>query len=382
MERQRREVEGREDVVVTHRGYPSRQLSIAIRDYGPGNEVVIDGRVYRCYGVTLNWHVPPQDSEVRELQTFRSAWRCRTCGATGTRATWPEHCPACLGENLFHHEYLKPAGFAVDIRYRPHNNLSYQSYLPVETPWITAGDEPWINLPGSAAGSFRHSPRGHVFHYSKGAGGLGYAICLRCGRAASENPSDDPSPPLPDALVEHTRLRGGKEASGRTRCPANDIAWAIKRRQWLGVESWTDVFELQLQLRHARTREPLSRVAAYSLAAALRAELAAHLGVEDREIGCSAVQSRGPDDQPQWSAVLFDTASGGAGLVGAIGEDLRLLLEKARTRLQCPRECDRACQAFLLNYDTKYHDDLLDRHQALRFATRSLVTGLALPQEA
>ena len=37
------------------------QLSLAIRDYAPGSDMVIDGQVYTSQGVTLNWHVPPSD---------------------------------------------------------------------------------------------------------------------------------------------------------------------------------------------------------------------------------------------------------------------------------------------------------------------------------
>ena len=57
--RQQREVQEREDNRAVRHGYPSRELAIAIRDYAPGTDTVLDGRVYRSGGVTLNWHVPP-----------------------------------------------------------------------------------------------------------------------------------------------------------------------------------------------------------------------------------------------------------------------------------------------------------------------------------
>lgn len=54
----------REDNRAAYRGYPSRGLSLAIREYAPGSDIVLDRRVYRSQGVTLNWHIPPGDPEV------------------------------------------------------------------------------------------------------------------------------------------------------------------------------------------------------------------------------------------------------------------------------------------------------------------------------
>jgi DEAD/DEAH box helicase domain-containing protein len=57
--RQRRPDQEREDNRAVRHGYPARELAIAIRDYAPGTDTVLDGRVYRSGGVTLNWHLPP-----------------------------------------------------------------------------------------------------------------------------------------------------------------------------------------------------------------------------------------------------------------------------------------------------------------------------------
>ena len=75
----------REDSAARRRGYPSRELGVAIRDYAPGAEVVLNGRVYRSQGVALNWHIPPGDQQVRELQSFRHAWRCAGPRVRGQR---------------------------------------------------------------------------------------------------------------------------------------------------------------------------------------------------------------------------------------------------------------------------------------------------------
>ncbi len=371
----------REDNRALRRSYPSRQLSIALRDYAPGNEVVLDGRVYRSEGVTLNWHVPPSDGDVRELQAFPVAWRCLECHSTGTRPSQQEECPSCGArkDRLRQRSFLQPAGFAVGIRYQPHNDISYTPYLPVEEPWISAAGEDWTDLPDHRWGRFRYSPRGHVFHYSRGTAGYGYAICLGCGRAESEvepRPREGESD-LPGSLPGHKRLRGGREAEGTHLCRGGTEARLVKRWQWLGAPARTDVFELQL-LRP--TREP--RIAAYSIAVALREALAEKLGIDPREIGCAASEAERQDGEPRtYSIVLFDTASSGAGFVAAAAEHLPELLRAARGRLaKCPRHCNRACHACLLTYDSQYQDALLDRRIAYEALDDEMIASLDLPR--
>ena len=370
----------REDNRSQRRGYPSRDLPMAIREYAPGSDIVIDGQVFTSEGVTLNWHIPAGDyTAAPELQSFRNAWRCRGCGSSGTRSTLMHNCPVCgVGaELLVIKPFLQPAGFAVNIYTEPHNDLSYRRYMPVQKPWITAGQTPWSPLPRPELGRYRFSHEGHIFHQSGGLLGHGYAICLRCGRAASEAAEGGD---LPIELQDHYRLRGGKEKNGQSLCLGNDQQWAIKRNQWLGMGVSTDVFELQLT-------DPVTGVslnddvAAYSLATALRQALAEELGINEREISCASIPSRNPGNQQARSIVLYDTSTGGAGFVAAAASNLPGLLERAREILTCKKGCDTACHACLLTYDTQHHLKRLNRHEALVHISPQLLKGLSLPNE-
>ncbi len=370
----------REDNRSQRRGYPSRDLPMAIREYAPGSDIVIDGQVFTSEGVTLNWHVPAGDyTEAPELQSFRNAWRCRSCGSSGTRSTLLHSCPVCGADAdlLVIKPYLQPAGFAVNIYTEPHNDLSYRRYMPVQKPWITAGQTPWSPLPRPELGRYRFSHEGHIFHQSGGLLGHGYAICLRCGRAASETTE---AGDLPFELQDHFRLRGGKDKNGQSLCPGNDQQWAIKRNQWLGMGVSTDVFELQLT--DPVTGVPLNDdVAAYSLATALRQALAEELGINDREISCASIPSRTPTNQLARSIVLYDTSTGGAGFVAAAASNLPRLLERAREILACKKNCDTACHACLLTYDTQHDIRRLNRHAAMAQISQQLLKGLSLPEE-
>ncbi|MFH3651981.1 hypothetical protein WAH63_23020, partial [Acinetobacter baumannii] len=67
---------GREDNLYKRRELPNRDIGVALREYAPGSQVVIDGLVYRSAGITLNWKIPADRDQVREVQNLKIAWRC------------------------------------------------------------------------------------------------------------------------------------------------------------------------------------------------------------------------------------------------------------------------------------------------------------------
>jgi DEAD/DEAH box helicase domain-containing protein len=317
--RRRREAQEREDNRAVRRGYPARELALAIRDYAPGTDTVLDGRVYRSGGVTLNWHVPPDQEGAPEIQSLRWVWRCEDCGGNGTRPTRPESCPHCVersSHKLTRYEYLQPASFAVDIRWQPHNDITLPQYIPVRDPLISLEGADWLAMPSPALGRYRVSTLGSLFHRTDGLHGAGYALCLRCGRADSMTSdaqlprafADEHGQPMP-----HKRLRGGKNHDHEQACPGSHEPWAIKQRLRLGLVTHTEV--LELQLRDPANGRPLDRVTSYSLAVALRRALAQRLGIDEREIGCTVTPSRNEEGSPVDAIHLFDMASGGAGYV-------------------------------------------------------------------
>src|SRR5690606_39055330 len=92
---------------------PQRSLDLAIRDYAPGSEVVLDGLVYKSAGVTLNWKRPASEENLADIQSLRFHWRCAECGASDTRRGGkPDYCSVCGAANLLATEFLRPAGFS------------------------------------------------------------------------------------------------------------------------------------------------------------------------------------------------------------------------------------------------------------------------------
>jgi ATP-dependent helicase YprA (DUF1998 family) len=366
---------GREDNRYQRRELASRDMVTALREYAPGSDVVIDGLVYKSAGITLNWHIPTAQHEAREIQEIRFVWRCRRCGASGSTHSLDaaRTCEICSSENESTDvvQFLEPAGFAVDFYQEPGNDITTQQFIPVEGPWIDADGE-WLSLPNPALGRFRVSNRGHIFNQSRGINSQGYALCLECGRA--EPMLHDGS--LPSGFEKpHRKLRRSKEESGH--CPGSDNPWKIKQRIVLGHEAWTDVLEIQLK---SESGEWLNdKVAATTVAVALRDSLAAAIGIQSTELGCEIKPSRLEFGGYCQSIVIFDRHA--AGYASDAERLINNLFRAARARLECPSNCDSACPQCVLDYDQRFAIDMLDRHAAKRALSDVWLDSLRLPRE-
>ena len=348
---------------------PQRSLDLAIRDYAPGSEVVLDGLVYKSAGVTLNWKRPANEENVAEVQSLRYLWHCAACGATDIkRGGPPDSCPACGAERPDSEEFLRPAGFSVDPRIRAHADTDTLSYVPPQDPIVSTRDATWRSLPVPELGRYRCSREGLVYYSNRGGpDGFGYAICLQCGRAEADSDNRGLSSP-PPALVGHKPLRFRK---GQDLCPGNDKPFSIKRNVALGLEITTDVFELQPQHR-------LRRAAATALAIALREALAQELGVEADEMGFAVGESKNALGAQAVSLFLFDRASGGAGFAVSFEHLMRPVVRRAEQILDCKTPgCEKACAACVLTSDAPGGKDELDRTAALAF----LRAHLRFPEE-
>ena len=367
---------GREDNRYRRRELASRDKVTALREYAPGSEVVMDGLVYRSAGITLNWHSPASQQEVREIQDIRLAWRCHRCGGSGSSHLLDvsQHCQICgepiRPENI--QEFLAPAGFAVDFYSEPHNDVTRQHFVPVEAPWINAQGD-WRFLPNPSLGRFRATPYGHVFYQSRGINGTGYALCLACGRAEPMGMDEEA---LPVAFQKpHRKLRGGR--SENLICPGSHDQWKIKRKLTLGHEAFTDVLEIQLKTVDGIWLQ--DRVAALTLATALRDAVAESLGVQATEFGCNIKESSPEPGTRCQSILIYDLHA--AGYSSSSERFIEDIFRLARTRLLCKANCDSACPNCVLDFDQRFLADSLDRHVALEVLSEKWLQTFGLPTE-
>ena len=353
-----------------YRGGASRTLDVAIREYAPGAEIVVDGLVHRSEGVFPAWGAMADASNLEDLQDF---WECPSCHYFELVRIVPEICPQCDTPVSNHKPCLRPVGFLG--RRAPHTGYENLGHAVYEMPRLSAAGSPWRALPDLEAGRIRADPDGQVITLGSGPNGKGYALCLFCGRAEAETEEGPGSQP-PTQIQKHWPLavaRGMKLAKGY--CPGGYTEpQRIKRNVRLSHAARTDVFELQLPNRARRDH-------GLALAAALREALAERLGAEAREIGVAVGRSVGPSGENRVSALLYDRASGGAGLALRLSEQewFDACLEKALDRLSCPEDCTYGCPACVLRSDLSFEKELLDRRGG-RLLAQTIRDRLRLPE--
>ena len=336
----------REDNLFRRLSSPTRDMATAIREYAPGADVVIDGVVYKSEGITLNWHIPVSSEEIKEIQNLRWVWYCKNCGASGTSHSKDnvlcKECHSTIDSCEF--RYIQPAGFSVDFDGAISNRVNDKNFVPYYAPLVSIYDK-FVSWNGSKYILYRSSTTGSFINYSKGDGN-GYDLCLACGRMS--NSLDD----------KHKRLRTGTE------CIHN--SFAMLENVSLGIETTTDAIEFILADENGCFIT--DKVLAYTLAVAIRAAVAKTMGVELEEIGCITKKVRIPDSKDTClSMVLFDNCASGYTSSTLIVEQLGAILHKAKDILNC--DCATCCDKCLLQYDTKFNVDMLDRKVALGFLT-------------
>lgn len=369
--------EQREDSLSLIREKPSRDISVALSEYAPGAEIVLDGKVYTSKGITLNWHNP--DDTSRETQLIQTAWRCTSCGTSGTtRGSFSGRCPQCQKSIRLDQQFsfIEPTGFATGFYENATNNVSQQKYIAAEAPRVssTTSLQP---LPNSTLGYFRTDERGQVFYHNAGEYGQGFAVCLSCGYAESMKADGS----LPINFSKHEKLRGKQSTSNQFCEPSPN---SIKHNLRLGHVDYTDVFELYLRDTNNQfllVSEETNETLCWSLGVALRHGLAQVLGVNAEEIGVLVKQQVLNEEWcpgPVYCICLFDTNGGGSGFASQAPHFLPEMFAGARRLLACASSCDSACETCLLQFDTQKLARKLDRHLALGFLTDSFMQQLGL----
>jgi ATP-dependent helicase YprA (DUF1998 family) len=363
------------------RGFPSRQRDVAIFEYAPGRGIVVDGVVRESAGVTLNWKRPADEAGVREVQNLRQIRSCQSCGAlmSAPAALDPGPCTDCGGSEFRIVRYLAPAGFAVDARFEVHDDPRDLGGAPPVDPWVSARTPAWRALPDPDLGRVRTGPDGIVFWFNPGPHGHGFEVCLHCGRAAPETAPDGPG-----SLAGHRPLRGVPRAEDGRTCTGgvpNAAPFAVARHLRLGQEIRTDVCEVQLYGCDRRD-------VALTIALALREVAARRLGVDADEMGFAAPQAPHAGAGRNFSAVVFDRASGGAGFAATIARDPVGALREARQLLDCTTQgrCGdpdavQACPRCVLSVDSQHSAEDTDRLGAYGLLSE-IVGRLELPAPA
>lgn len=385
----------REDNVAISRGLPSRNLAIAIREYAPGTDVVIDGRVHRSAGISLNWqklHI----EDAKDAQKFDLAWRCSHCGQTGyendvSRQSKLEifcsndQCGKIIPDkDDSRRKVIQPTGFVTDFYIEPSNDITSNDYIPVQPAWISARGGS-VSLPNPSLGFMVFDHQGTVFNHVSGINGAGYALCMTCGRAEPMTQTGDfPSSLSPGNLHYSPRpdkFSRDSETGKRTHC---DGSSKIMDSIHLGAYSQTDVFELVL--RNPDTNEYITQneegeIVATTLAVALRKALTQVLGISTSEVKYNIRPSRISAGGTAMVLQLYDSVSGGAGFSTSAALYIQSVLRKMKAALNCDDNCEDCCASCLLDSDSRFSINKLNRHLALGWLSDDFENYLELPDK-
>jgi hypothetical protein len=241
-------------------------------------------------------------------------------------------------------------------------------------------ERPDSRVPGLIA---RYCEAGEILVYNDGDGKIpdsgrtyGFAICLRCGYAASEITIGKAGRiGLPAGFESHSALR---DKTTRFSCWSDKTA-PVLRNQTLAAIERTDVLMLDFS-SYARMSEALATTVAY----ALRQAGARMLELDARELGALIIPSG--EDGRSYAPVLFDGTPGGAGhtleLLKLCAELLDRTLEVLYVTEDHHAQCDTCCTDCILSFASQRAamSGLLRRRDAHAFLAQ-LVSGVATQRE-
>jgi ATP-dependent helicase YprA (DUF1998 family) len=307
----------------------ARDLSYAVYEYAPGNEVVAGGKLWTSTGLRK----PPG----RELDYY-SYRVCQSCKRfqCGRNLDATEVCPSCQDAfGAIRKLVLPEYGFIASRDTRdvgsapPESRRHGASY--VETPGDEIGLYHWIGGDGLKV-TARAGVRAWLAVVADGIGD-GFQLCQFCGWArVTERGS---------RKRKHYRPDNDKECDG----PLEMVS--------LGHRYQSDVAEFTFEgIPYRRDQEANWLSSLYAILEGASHALEISRDDIDGALSWSADQRR--------SIVVFDTVPGGAGAAKRIAENIKMVLESAVRRV---RSCDcgeeTSCYGCLRSYrNARYHEEL------------------------
>lgn len=350
---------------------PERSLDIAISEYAPGREIIIDKKTYISGGIYTHSAKYSKNFDDRENPAqayFKSGdyhkriLFCEnpSCGWFGIRQDLGEGdaCPFCGGKELFESEFIKPWGFA------PRNGR-------VAEAGRDSSDSSWAELPCYSAIpdevltsspyeriSFANRHDCSLIVANRGPSRLGFDICEKCGAAYPSIEADTKG-------AQRIRPPYLRDARGRL----VNCQHSFHRSVVIGSIFNTDlvIFELSVNPAEVCTSydNPWLRKASVSLAESLRLAAVDLLDIDFGEL-CVGSRLRFARNRTVVDIYLYDSLSSGAGYSSLLASATALeeLIKRASTLLSgC--DCESACLSCLKHFGNKRLHVSLDRFAAL-----------------
>ena len=335
---------------------------LALREYVPGSQLLVGGRLVTSRGLLKHW----TGAELDNYFGLRGSYaECQSGHTYYQIAGQLGDCPICGSEAAGNARalLLPKHGFTSAAWDPPRLSADIERVGRVERATVTfaAGksdlsDDQFAGVAGMSA---RYREMGEILVYNAGDQDKGFAICLQCGYADSEEklaPGD-----LPNGFRQHARLTA---TSDRFPCWGSDHALPL-RNQTLAARETTDVLLLTYAGPQSKDLSLMQ-----TLGYALQIAGARLLELDTRELGVMIASSEEFSDGS--GAVLYDNVPGGAGHVRELFARNREWLNEALSVLFVDElhdaRCETACLDCLLTFDAQdaMNQGLLQRRRAYR----------------
>jgi hypothetical protein len=352
-----------------------RDRGIALSEYAPGGEIVIDGYIHRSIGLF--------DPFGDGTENHPSGWYydCANCRHVEEEETSREtpppqllQCSIC-GSPTYPRQTLTPSGFRTEWGrqqvYRG-GGRDIVGYTPQARLLPGEGGEYGEVLFGTRVRVNRR--RGALLVVNAGPSGAGFLVCPDCGFAA------DTSTPHRTPV----RRQGRWEMRTCAQSRANRVVLVHK--------FYSEVVVIRVDWGTDLYADPTlvsGKASLYSLGYALLRAASAYLQVDPSELAMGVRPYSQIDELGATSVggdvYLYDTLPGGAGYAREIAAELTQIVTLARGVVDdCPTQCDSACHRCLLDYSNQRHHGLLDRglaSDALTYLLDGQIPALSVEEE-
>lgn len=336
---------------------------LALNDYVPGSQLLVGGRLVTSRGLLKHWTGAELDNYIGLRGSYAQCQRGHTYYKITEKLG---DCPICGAEAEGNARalLLPKHGFTSAAWDPPRLGADVERVGAVERATVTfsqgggktdLADNQFAGIQGLSA---RYQEAGEILVYNAGNHGKGFAICLQCGYADSEEKLTPDT--LPDDFKQHARLTATSE---KFFCWDKSKELAL-RNQTLAARETTDVLLLSFTGRLAALSQDAELME--TLGYALRIAGAKLLELDTRELGVMTAAT----EEFGAGAVLYDSVPGGAGHVRELfargSEWLTEALAVLFVNSSHHERCETACLDCLLTFDAQeaMNRGLLQRRKA------------------
>ena len=348
---------------ILERTITTRDINIALSEYAPDQEVVINERNFKSEGI--EWK-----NSYRTGNPLKFLYHCRQCGRYEYSNDGNlERCPSCQSplNNLLSPRNrqrftlaIEPVRFRTDIH--RDNNIkenNLKRYYKRDTilthiDWNNPIQDSMCELVGNGNG------QGEIVFINKGVG-QGFKLCLDCGRMVLEDNNFN--------NWTHKPLTDRSEVDERDNCLANNVRHSVV----LSGTFPTSYVSIRFKnFTNPRREFEDDTELLYSMGVVLRTALAHIIGINVDEIDFGIREEAG-----YRSLFIYDTMKGGCGYsTQMLNDDVRnRVFDEARSIVRsyecdCEKNTRGACVKCLVDRNSQRYERYLSKFKVLNWFTR------------